>query len=227
MRTEPSGFREFVVARSPALLRTAWMLTGDQAAAEDLLQTALARTWPHWARIADGQPDAYVRKVMVRVNASWRARRWNQETPTLDADLHRQRHHDSDENDPASLDDRLSLLRALTTLPTRQRQVVVLRFFDDLLRGRRRRRHGLLDGNGQEPERQGSRQTASGTRSHRTRPNEYTMNTDELSDLLRTLPPPMDDPPDRFDIVQRRARRRAETRSTRGSPVVWPPQRLP
>ncbi len=69
---------------------------------------------------------------MVRVNASWRARRWNQETPTLDADLHRQRHHDSDENDPASLDDRLSLLRALTTLPTRQRQVVVLRFFDDL-----------------------------------------------------------------------------------------------
>ncbi len=37
------------------------------------------------------------------------------------------------------------------------------------------------------------------------------MNTDELSDLLRTLPPPMDDPPDRFDIVQRRARRRADT----------------
>ena len=92
MRTEPSGFREFVVARSPALLRTAWMLTGDQAAAEDLLQTALARTWPHWARIADGQPDAYVRKVMVRVNASWRARRWNQETPTPDASLHK-RHH--------------------------------------------------------------------------------------------------------------------------------------
>lgn len=132
MRTEPPGFREFVVARSPALLRTAWMLTGDQAAAEDLLQTALARTWPHWARIADGQPDAYVRKVMVRVNANWRARRWNHETPTPDADLHHQRHHDSDENDPARLDDRLILLTALTTLPTRQRQVVVLRFFDDL-----------------------------------------------------------------------------------------------
>jgi len=37
-----------VVARSPALLRTAWMLTGDTATAEDLLQTALAKTWPHW-----------------------------------------------------------------------------------------------------------------------------------------------------------------------------------
>ena len=52
--SEPQGFREFVEARSPALLRTAWMLTGDAALAEDLLQTALARTWPHWSRVADG-----------------------------------------------------------------------------------------------------------------------------------------------------------------------------
>lgn len=132
MRTEPSGFREFVVARSPALLRTAWMLTGDQAAAEDLLQTALARTWSHWARVADGHPDAYVRKVMVRVNANWRARRWNQETPTPDASLHHQRHHAPDGDGPARFDDRLILLKALMTLPVRQRQVVVLRFFDDL-----------------------------------------------------------------------------------------------
>lgn len=132
MRTEPSGFREFVEARSPALLRTAWMLTGDESAAEDLLQVALARTWPHWARIADGHPDAYVRKVMVRINANWRARRWNQETPTLDADLRHERHRASDKDDPARLDNRLLLLKALTTLPVRQRQVVVLRFFDDL-----------------------------------------------------------------------------------------------
>lgn len=108
------------------------MLTGDQAAAEDLLQTALARTWPHWGRIADGQPDAYVRKVMVRVNASWRARRWNQETPTTEADLNHQRHQAPDGDDPGRLDDRLILLKALATLPVRQRQVVVLRFFDDL-----------------------------------------------------------------------------------------------
>lgn len=132
MRTEPAGFREFVVARSPALLRTAWMLTGDQAAAEDLLQTALVRTWPHWHRIADGQPDAYVRKVMVRVNASWRARRWNRETPTPDADLHHQARHAPGGSEPARLDDQLILRKALMTLPVRQRQVVVLRFFDDL-----------------------------------------------------------------------------------------------
>lgn len=132
MRAEPAGFHEFVVARSPALLRTAWMLTGDQVAAGDLLQTALAKTWPHWARIADGHPDAYVRKVMVRVNASWRGRRWNRETPTPDANLHHQRDHASDGNDSARLDDRLILRNALMNLPVRQRQVVVLRFFDDL-----------------------------------------------------------------------------------------------
>ena len=82
--SEPQGFREFVEARSPALLRTAWMLTGDAALAEDLLQTALARTWPHWSRVADGgYPDAYVRKTMLRLNASWRSRLWHRERPPI------------------------------------------------------------------------------------------------------------------------------------------------
>lgn len=69
MSKEPEGFREFVVACSPALLRTAWMLTGDAALAEGLLQTALAKTWPHWNRISTSQPEAYVLTVMVRTNA--------------------------------------------------------------------------------------------------------------------------------------------------------------
>lgn len=59
-------FRRFVVARQRALLRTAWLLTGDWATAEDLVQTALMRAWPHWERIsADNRADAYVRRVMV------------------------------------------------------------------------------------------------------------------------------------------------------------------
>lgn len=131
MRTEPAGFREFVVARSPALLRTAWMLTGDHVAAEDLLQTALARTWPHWARVAEGHPDAYVRKVMVRVNASWKARRWTQESPSPDVNPTDQG-YGWEADSPARLDERLVLRDALMDLPVRQRQVVVLRFFDDL-----------------------------------------------------------------------------------------------
>lgn len=127
MNGEPEGFRDFVVARSPALLRTAWMLTGNAAAAEDLLQTALARTWPHWRRIVDGQPEAYVRKVMVRTNASWRARKWNGETPTEHVPAVAA-HSDAG----GQVNDRLVLTAALAALPVRQRQAVVLRYFDDM-----------------------------------------------------------------------------------------------
>lgn len=129
--SEPQGFREFVEARSPALLRTAWMLTGDAALAEDLLQTALARTWPHWSRVADGgYPDAYVRKTMLRLNASWRSRLWHRERPTADPGPSPTEVHPDDEH--AQADDRALLLTALAALPLRQRQVIVLRFFDDL-----------------------------------------------------------------------------------------------
>ena len=77
------AFRAFVVSESAGLLRTAWMLTGDRALAEDLLQTALARTWPHWSRISrEGLPAAYVRTVMVRTYASWKGRRWCGELPS-------------------------------------------------------------------------------------------------------------------------------------------------
>lgn len=129
MSTESVDFREFVLARSPALLRTAWMLTGDGALAEDLLQTSLARAWPHWHRIADGQPEAYVRKVMVRTNSSWRARSWSGEKPSSDmlADL-----GETDRDEHSQVDDRVLLAAALAALPVGQRQAVVLRFFDDL-----------------------------------------------------------------------------------------------
>lgn len=127
MTDEPEGFREFVVARSPALLRTAWMLTGDAAAAEDLLQTALARTWPHWQRVAGGAPEAYVRKAMVRTHASWLLRKWSGETPTMEP-----RHSAVLGNEQARVDDRMMLMEALGSLPIRQRQAVVLRYFDDL-----------------------------------------------------------------------------------------------
>ena len=42
---EPDGFRDFVAARSPELLRSGWLLTGDWTSAEDLVQTALAAAW--------------------------------------------------------------------------------------------------------------------------------------------------------------------------------------
>ena len=82
MSTQTSGFEEFVVARSPRLVRTAYLLTGDRDLAQDLVQTALARTWPHWHRVRDNQPEAYVRTVMVRLQRSMWRRKWRGEVPT-------------------------------------------------------------------------------------------------------------------------------------------------
>ena len=78
---ERRDFDEFVVTRSSRLLRTAFLLTRDWALAEDLLQTALAKSWFAWGRL-DDNPEPYVRKVLVNTYASWWRRRWRAETPT-------------------------------------------------------------------------------------------------------------------------------------------------
>src|SRR5690242_13854685 len=71
-------FREFVVERSVALMRLAYLLTGgDQHAAEDLLQTALTRTVARWASVES--PEAYVRQVMYRQQVNWWKRRWRRQ----------------------------------------------------------------------------------------------------------------------------------------------------
>ena len=120
-----SDFDGFVEARSPRLLRTAFLLTRDWATAEDLLQTALTKAWFAWGRIEDA-PEAYVRRTMVTTYTSWRRRRWHGETPTQT--LPDQPVAES----TAAVDDRASLSDALTALPPRQRAAIVLRYFEDL-----------------------------------------------------------------------------------------------
>ncbi len=115
-------FDEFVVARSRALLRTAYLLTHDHALAEDLLQTALAKAWFAWRRI-DGNPDAYVRRILVNTYASWWQRKWNGEHPTDELPEHATGEAGTEPTD---------LWQAMERLPRRQRAVVVLRYFEDL-----------------------------------------------------------------------------------------------
>jgi len=119
------GFDAFVVARGPALLRTAYLLTGDRQLAEDLLQTSLASTARHWPRVRSGSPEAYVRQAMVRENVSWWRRRKVTEVVT-----------DQVPEQVAAvrgdLDQRLALDAALRQLTPKQRAVLVLRFYDDL-----------------------------------------------------------------------------------------------
>ena len=120
---DDAEFDAFVVARSPALLRTAYLLVRDQGLAEDLLQTSLTKTWFAWSRI-HGDPEPYVRRVMVTTNVSWWRRRWNGEVPTADLpDL------PSGAEAPVDSGD---LWEALGHLPRRQRAVVVLRYYEDL-----------------------------------------------------------------------------------------------
>jgi len=125
---EAEGFAQFVEARRRALLRTAWLLTGDWALAEDLVQTALVRSWPRWERIwRRGHPEMYVRRVMVNTWAGWRRRRWRAEQPS-----------GAVPDSPAAGDLaaeaalRVAVRGALGSLSDRQRAVLVLRVFDDL-----------------------------------------------------------------------------------------------
>ncbi|TCJ29395.1 SigE family RNA polymerase sigma factor [Nocardioides jejuensis] len=120
--TETIGFDEFVALRSGALLRTAYLLTRDHALAEDLLQTALTKAWFAWGRIA-GNPEPYVRKIIVNTYATWWRRKWHGEHPT---DVLPERAVASaDEPDT-------DLWAAMARLAPRQRAVVVLRYFEDL-----------------------------------------------------------------------------------------------
>jgi RNA polymerase sigma-70 factor (sigma-E family) len=120
---DQDGFQEFVVARRPALLRTAYLLTGSHADAEDLVQTTLIKVVPRWKRIAD-RPEPYVRQVLARESISrWRRRRWR-EIPA-----HRLPDRPVDGPDAER---RVALSRALGALPPRQRAVIVLRYYEDL-----------------------------------------------------------------------------------------------
>jgi RNA polymerase sigma-70 factor (sigma-E family) len=122
------GFNEFVVGRSTRLLRTAYLLTQDWALAEDLLQSALVKAWSVWSRI-EGDPEAYVRRIVVNTHAGWWRRRWRSELPS---DVLPEPSPTGDGDPHDRLDERDQLWSALHRLPVRQRTVLVLRYFEDL-----------------------------------------------------------------------------------------------
>lgn len=120
-------FHEFVVSRGRALLHAAYLLTGNLADAEDLVQSALAKTYQAWNRIEDRKAlDGYVRRAMVNTHISWWRRRKVDEYPT--DDIPDQPVADTS----ASSEIHESLRRAIDRLPQRMRAAVVLRFFEDM-----------------------------------------------------------------------------------------------
>lgn len=117
-------FRDFVAARSPALSRTAYLLTGDHQLAEDLVQTTLFKTAKAWSRIA-GPPEPYARRVMYHECVSWWRRR--RHLTEVSADQLPERSHAAADRDTAVV-----LRQALARLTPKQRTVLVLRYFEDL-----------------------------------------------------------------------------------------------
>ena len=124
---DDESFSEFVATGSPALLRVAYLLVGDLGRAEDLLQSALVKTYLAWDRIRDREAvHAYVRRVLVTTATSWWRRRswWEEPVAALP--------------EPAGTDfagahvESAVVREALMTLPPKQRAVVVLRFYEDL-----------------------------------------------------------------------------------------------
>lgn len=125
-------FRDFVVGRWPRLMRTAFLLTGEQHAAEDLVQSTLERAFVAWRRVGSADdPEAYVRRVMINALARRHRRRLKEFlAPRGVSGLVREVPDTGDRI--AQADDRDTLLTALAQLPLRQRQAVVLRYWEDL-----------------------------------------------------------------------------------------------
>jgi RNA polymerase sigma-70 factor (sigma-E family) len=127
-REDAEDFRQFMATRSTALLRTAFLLTGDRGHAEDLVQSALIRAYRHWGQVRrSGVPEAYVRRILVNErNSRWRR------------DRHRAREvvgevPDRPGGDEAqALADRDEMWRGLQAMPPRTRAVLVLRYWEDL-----------------------------------------------------------------------------------------------
>jgi RNA polymerase sigma-70 factor (sigma-E family) len=121
-------FEEFVATHGAALLRTAYLASGDADRSQDLVQGALEKALRAWPKVqrADS-PLAYVRRIVVREHLSWLRTRSAGERIGLPA------HHATpvaDGNDTVDMRD--TVWRLLATLPRQQRTVLVLRLFDDL-----------------------------------------------------------------------------------------------
>ncbi|MBB0247197.1 SigE family RNA polymerase sigma factor [Streptomyces alkaliphilus] len=130
----PLTFSAYVRARGPVLLRTARSLTPNPNDAEDLLQTALTKTFVAWDRIEDRRAlDGYVRRALINTRTSqWRRRRVDEhpvdELPEPEP---------APETDPAERQAlREAMWRAVLRLPPRQRAMVVLRYYEDLSEAR-------------------------------------------------------------------------------------------
>ena len=142
-------FAEFMAARSGQLYRSAYLLTTSQPAAEDILQTALAKAYAAWPRVRRADdPVAYVHGILIKTFLSERRRRSSTELPVAQI-FDQPADGASTDQDPT---DRLALMTALAQLSVTDRAVVVLRFWEDRSVAQTAQDLGLDRGRRQEPQ---------------------------------------------------------------------------
>lgn len=123
-RDRDAEFSEYMAARQPSLLRTAYLLTGDRHAAEDLVQTTLAKLYLAWDRVQRRElVDGYARRILVNEHTSL----WRRHETTTD----RVPEASVSFTEPVGGRNE-ALWRFVQSLPRKQRAVVVLRYYEEL-----------------------------------------------------------------------------------------------
>jgi RNA polymerase sigma-70 factor (sigma-E family) len=122
-------FEDYVRTRGPALVRLARLIAGDRHLGEDLAQEVLIRAYPRWNRIlAGGEPDVYLRRMLVNAHISWRRKRSSTEVADGAERVERADHADIG----TEATERETVWRLIGRLPPKQRVTVVLRYYEDL-----------------------------------------------------------------------------------------------
>ena len=127
-RAYDADFASYLEARQPSLLRTAYLLTGSQHGAEDLVQETMAKLYLSWDKVRRADSlDAYVRRAMINEhNSLWR-RAWKRNEVTTDLVPDRTPIVDSHDEGTGA-----ALWSFIQTLPRKQRAVVVLRYYEEM-----------------------------------------------------------------------------------------------
>jgi RNA polymerase sigma-70 factor (sigma-E family) len=126
VRDKDAEFSEYMAARQPSLLRTAYLLTGDRHTAEDLVQTALAKLYLSWDKVQrQDSLDGYVRRILVNEhNSLWRRPWKKRETPTDELP--------EQAGEPQQGGTDADLWALVQGLPRKQRAAVVLRYYEQM-----------------------------------------------------------------------------------------------
>lgn len=124
----PTSLDDFLAQSTDRLLRLAYLLTGSQHDAEDLVQDSLIKIHRHWRRVrATRNPTAYCQKMLLNLYLTGKRRR--RRLTTTYSDL---RDSGASPSPEAEVVERETLRLALAKLPERQRAVVVLKYYEQL-----------------------------------------------------------------------------------------------